>query len=139
MPTTCINYYYTYNPSASTRPFKVELIYYYPDINTIDKNYGVTTIGSGIEYQNVEDAFNVNMFLTKMVITFTRAATWNIVPFNGFVCTSKTYGATLHRPAYFKSSTIDTALMTLSSTTTTITLNWEGVHFTPVDTIVIAW
>ena len=117
----------------------MDVTYYFPTINDLYIDFGVATIGSGVEYFNLDGFWSLNFFKTKLVITFSDSATFNPASFNGFVATSLTSGATLTRPAYFKSSTVDTGLMYLSSTSTTITLNWQGVSFTPYDKIVIGW
>jgi len=74
-----------------------------------------------------------------MIITYFDSGRWSPASFNGFVVTSVTNGADLPQPAYFISSTINTSLMTLTSTSTTITLNWQGASFTVRDKIVIGW
>ena len=117
----------------------MDVTYYYPNINDLYVDYGVATIGSGVEYHNLDRICSLNVYKTKMVITFSNYITWNTASFNGFVTTSLTSGATLTRPAYFISSTVNTALMTLTSTSTSITLNWQGVSFTPADILIIGW
>ena len=58
--------------------------------------------------------------------------------FFGIVATSLTSGAYLPQPAYFISSTAANPGI-LTSTATTIALNWAEVTFMPGDTIVIGW
>jgi len=117
----------------------VDVTYYFPTINDLYNDYGVATIGSGVEYPNLDGFYSLNVYKTKLVITFSDFVTWSTASFNGFVGTSLTNGATLTRPAYFISSTVDTKLMTLTSNSTSITLNWQGVYFTPADILVIGW
>ena len=45
----------------------MELIQYYPDINTVARDFGPATVGPGVEYPYLYDIFSVNVFKTKMV------------------------------------------------------------------------
>jgi len=76
-----------------------------------------------------------------MTITFLGFGGWNpSATFNGPVFTLLTSGANLPQSAYFISSTINTSLMTLTSTPTTIALNWKDVgSYSSSDVIVIGW
>lgn len=129
-------------PFAVGGPYQVQLDYYYPNLNSpiTYSGAGVATIGPSFEYPDAHYGYvSVNMKLRKMIITFLLQASFASVEYNGFMVTSLTSGAYLPQPAYFFSSTIDTGLMTLTSTPTTIYLNWAGMPFTPSDVIVIGW
>jgi hypothetical protein len=129
-------------PFAVGGPYLVQLTYNFPDIYTVDTNEGLSTIGPYLEYPDPHyGAFSVNLKLRKMTITYLKSGGWNSgADFNGPVFTLLTSGANLPQPAYFISSTINTSLMTLTSTATTIALNWKNVgSFTPSDVIVIGW
>jgi hypothetical protein len=118
------------------------MTYNFPNIYTVNTYAGVATIGPFLEFPDGHNgAFSVNLKLRKMTITYLRSSGWNpFCDFNGPVFTLLTSGATLPQPAYFISSTIDTSLMTLTSTATTIALNWKDVgSWGPSDVIVIGW
>ena len=117
----------------------MDVTYYFPTINDLYIDFGVATIGSGVEYPNLQNIYSLNVYKTKMVITYSQSVTWTSCSFNGIVGTSLTSGVTLTRPAYFISSSVNPALMYLTSTPTSITLDWQGVSFMPYDTIVIGW
>jgi len=127
-------------PFAVGGPYQVQMTYNFPEVYTVYENLGVATIGPGVEYQ-FQNYFKVNLKLRKMIITYLTNDGWNSgVNFNGPVFTLLTSGANLPQPAYFISSTINTSLMTLTSTATTITLNWKNVDpFFSSDVIVIGW
>jgi len=127
------------SPFAVGGPYQARLVYYYPNINTVYSDLGISTIGPSVEYPSVVGCYSVNLKLKRMIITYFDSGFWNPTSFNGFVVTSVTNGADLPQPAYFISSTINTSLMTLTSTSTTITLNWQGASFTVRDKIVIGW
>jgi len=59
--------------------------------------------------------------------------------FWGPVVTSLTSGANLPQPAYFISYSTYSGPGILTSTATTIALNWDGLTFNPGDEIVIGW
>jgi len=129
-------------PFAVGGPYQVELLYYFPDLSSppFYDGVGVATIGPSLEYPLAHyQLFSVNLKLRKMIITFLASSTWSSGTFNGPVITSLTSGANLPQSAYFISSTINTSLMTLTSTPTTIALNWQGVSFNQGDMIVIGW
>ena len=136
-----LDYYIDVTPFAVQGPYQVELLHYYPDLyNVWHDGGGVATIGPSVEYPAVHYGnYRVNMKLRKMIITFLLTATWISSTFNGPVVTSLTSGANLPQSAYFISSTINTSLMTLSSTSTSISLNLQGVSFQAGDEIVIGW
>jgi hypothetical protein len=130
-------------PFADGGPYQVQLTYNFPDISTVESNRGVATIGPSLEFSDGHGngIFSVNLKLRKMIITYLVFSGWNSdATFNGPVFTLLTSGANLPQPAYFISSTINTSLMTLTSTATTIALNWKDVQsFGPSDKIVIGW
>lgn len=132
-------------PFAVAGPYQVDLVFYYPSLNNPDYNgVGVATIGPTVEYPSAYyGIFSVNMKLRKMIITFLVGFNWYTYDgsnfFTGVVASSLTSGAYLPQSAYFISSTIDTSLMTLQSSTTYFQLNWDGVTFVIGDTIVIGW
>ena len=106
-------------------------------------NLGVTTIGPSVEYPNGWTGFfSVDLKMRKMIITYLASVGYGGSSpdnFFGIVATSLTSGAYLPQPAYFISSTVDTSLMTLTSTPTTIALNYKGVIALSGYTIVIGW
>jgi hypothetical protein len=128
-------------PFAVPGPYQVELVYYWPDLNSPNYNGGgVATIGPSVEFPAAYYGyFSVNLKLRKMIITYLVSLSWSSATFNGPVITSLTSGANLPQPAYFISSPVDTSLMTLTSTATTIALNWQGLSFNQGDVIVIGW
>ena len=112
----------------------------YPNVYTVYESYGVATIGPNVEYSyGYYGYFSVNLKLRKMIITYFVSDGWISAEFLGIVVTSLTSGANLPQSAYFISSTINTSLMTLTSTPTTIALNWQGISYVPGDKIVIGW
>ena len=129
-------------PFAVGGPYQVEMVYYFPNFNSPDySGAGLAMIGPSVEYPSAYYGyFSVNLKLRKMIITYLTTHTWvSDVDFNGFVVASLTNGAYLPQPTYFISSPIDTSLMTLTSTATTISLNWQGLSFNQGDVIVIGW
>ena len=127
-------------PFAVGGPYQVDFVYYWPNLNSPDYLGGLATIGPSVEYPSAYYGyFSVNLRLRKMIITYLTTLGWSYGDFNGFVVTSLTNGAYLPQPAYFISSPIDTSLMTLTSTATTISLNWRGLSFNQGDVIVIGW
>ena len=74
-----------------------------------------------------------------MIITYFVSDGWISAEFLGIVVTSLTSGANLPQPAYFISSTINTSLMTLTSTATTIALDWQCLFINQGEEIVIGW
>ena len=105
-------------PFAVGGPYQVQLVYYYPDLNSPFSypGSGVATIGPSVEYPDAHYGyFSVNLKLRKMIITYLTTLSWvSDVDFNGFVVTSLTNGATLPQPAYFISSPFDTSLCVCS-------------------------
>jgi len=135
-----IDYYIDVTPFAVGGPYQVELTMNYPNVYTVYESYGVATIGPNVEYSyGYYGYFSVNLKLRKMIITYFVSDGWIPAEFLGIVVTSLTSGANLPQPAYFISSTINTSLMTLTSTPTTIALNWQGISYVPGDKIVIGW
>ena len=126
-------------PFAVGGPYLVQLMYYFPDLNSPIFDAGVATIGPSVEYPSVYyEFFSVNLRLRKMIITFLQSPSWVNAEFLGPVVTSLTNGATLPQPAYFISYTTNNP-GTLTSTATTIYLNWQNLYFYQGDTIVIGW
>ena len=117
-------------PFAVPGPYQVELTLNYPDISTVLNSGGVATIGPSVEFPNGYNGYySVNMKLRKMTITFQRTFGWACgIEFLGPVVTSLTSGAYLPQPAYFISYTAANP-GTLTSTATTIALNWECLSF----------
>jgi hypothetical protein len=114
-------------PFAVGGPYLVQLMYYYPDLNSPYFSPGVEYIGPSVEYPDpFFGQFSVNLKLRKIIITYLNSGGYGTADFNGPVFTSLTSGAYLPQPAYFISSTIDTSLMNLTSTPTTIALNLQG-------------
>jgi len=76
-----------------------------------------------------------------MTITHLMAVSWGgtYPDFFGPVVTSLTSGANLPQPAYFISYSTTNGPGILTSTPTTIALNWQGLTFYPGDYIVIGW
>ena len=129
-------------PFAVGGPYQVEMVFYWPNLNSPDySGAGVATIGPSVEYPIAYyETFSVNLRLRKIIITFFVSGSWDSnAEFNGPVFTSLTSGAYLPQPAYFISSTIDTSLITLTSTPTTISLSWPGLTVNYGDVIVIGW
>jgi len=127
-------------PFAVPGPYQVQLLYYYPDLNSIYTNDGVATIGPSVEFPAAHYGyFSVNLKLRKMIITFLVSPSWSPGTFNGPVITSLTSGANLPQPAYFISYSTYQGPGILTSTATTIALNWQGLSFNPGDVIVIGW
>ena len=133
-----IDYYIDVSPFAVSGPYQVQLTFNSGDYPFYDA--GVATIGTSVEYPSTYyGIFSFNLKLRKIIITHLSTHSWGVNSFYGPVITSLTSGANLPQPAYFISSTINTSLMTLSSTPTTIALNLQGVFFQPGDEIVIGW
>ena len=126
-------------PFAVPGPYQVELVYYWPDLNNPNYNGGgVATIGPSVEFPAAYYGyFSVNLKLRKMIITYLVSLSWSSATFNGPVITSLTTGANLPQSAYFISYTTYPGILT--STATTIALNWAGVPFNVGDAIVIGW
>ena len=122
----------------------MQVVEYYPNLNRPIRNSGLAMIGPTVEYPafggNTNSACSIDLQLRKMIYTCGYAY-WGDegADFDGIVVTILTRGAYLPQPAYFISSTIDTSLMTLTSTPTTIALNYKGVIALSGYTIVIGW
>jgi len=126
-------------PFAVPGPYQVELVYYWPDLNSPNYNGGVATIGPSVEFPAAYYGyFSVNLKLRKMIITYLVSLSWYSAAFSGPVITSLTSGANLPQSAYFISYTAANP-GTLTSTATTIALNWQGLSFNQGDMIVIGW
>ena len=127
-------------PFAVPGPYQVELVYYWPDLNNPNYNGGgVATIGPSVEFPAAYYGyFSVNLKLRKMIITYLVSLSWYSAAFSGPVITSLTSGANLPQSAYFISYTAANP-GTLTSTATTIALNWQGLSFNQGDVIVIGW
>ena len=137
-----LDFYIDATSFAVGGPYQVQLTYNFPDIYTVNTYEGAATIGPFLEFPNQHyGTFSVNLKLRKMTITFLGFGGWNpSATFNGPVFTLLTSGANLPQSAYFISSTINTSLMTLTSTPTTIALNWKDVgSYSSSDVIVIGW
>ena len=128
-------------PFAVGGPYQVQLTLNYPDISTVYNSDGVATIGPSVEYPNAYYGFySVNLKLRKMTITHLISASLaGDFSFAGIVVTSLTSGANLPQPAYFISYSTYSGPGILTSTATTIALNWDGLSFNQGDTIVIGW
>ena len=114
-------------------------MYYFPDLNSPIFDAGVATIGPSVEYPDAfYGQFSVNLKLRKIIINFLTSVNYGTADFNGPVFTSLTSGAYLPPPAYFISSTAANPGI-LTSTATTIYLNWQNLYFYQGDTIVIGW
>ena len=102
---------------------------------------GVATIGPSVEYPNAYYGnYGFNLKLRKMTITHLASTGWNgLGSFIGPVVTSLTSGAYLPQPAYFISYSTYMGPGILTSTATTIALNWDGLSFSLGDEIVIGW
>jgi hypothetical protein len=138
-----LDYNIDVTPFAVGDPYQVQLLHYFPNLsNYYSDGVGVATIGPSVEYPNAHYGnyrVEINSSWSRMTITFLTTAQWSYGTFNGPVVTSLTSGANLPRSAYFFSSTINTSLMTLTSTATSIALNMAGVSFNTGDEIVIGW
>ena len=137
-----LDYYIDVTPFAVPGPYQVQLTLNYPNVYTIYESYGVATIGPSVEYSNgYYGVFSVNLKLRKMIITHLYSSGWNTggSEFVGPVVTSLTSGANLPQPAYFISYSTYSGPGILTSTATTIALNWDGLSFNPGDEIVIGW
>ena len=133
--------YIDVTPFAVGGPYQVQLFINYPNIYTTAVNLGVSTIGPSFEYPNGWNGyFSVNIKLRKMIITHLLDVDWGgfTYEFFGPVVTSLTSGAYLPQPAYFISSTAANP-GTLTSTATTISLNWQGIIFHQGEEIIIGW
>jgi hypothetical protein len=125
-------------PFAVGGPYQVQLTLNYPDIYTVYNSEGVATIGPSVEYPNAYlGYYSVDLKLRKLTITHKLVSNWIMAEFLGIVVTSLTSGAYLPQPAYFISYTTYPGILT--STATTIALNWAGVPFNVGDAIVIGW
>ena len=111
-----------------------------PDISTVYYSDGVATIGPSVEYPNAYFGYySFNLKLRKMTITFPYSFSWACdTEFLGPVVTSLTSGAYLPQPAYFISYTAANPGI-LTSTATTIALDWKCLSFYQGDEIVIGW
>ena len=128
-------------PFAVGGPYQVELAYYYPNLNSpFYDGGGVATIGPSVEYPYAFYGYwSVNLKLRKMTITFQVTFWCNCgVEFLGIMVISLTSGANLPQPAYFISYTTANP-GTLTSTATTIALDWQCLSFNQGEEIVIGW
>ncbi len=136
-----LDYYIDVTPFTVGGPYQVQLTLNYPTIYTVVNDDGVATIGPSVEYPNAYFGYySVNLKLRKMTITFLYNVGWPCYgsTFWGPVVTSLTSGANLPQPAYFISyNTVNPG--TLTSTATTIALNWACLSHQYGDTIVIGW
>ncbi len=124
-------------PFAVSGPYLVQIDFYHDGYEWTD-GFGLATIGPNVEYPAAfYGYFSVNLKLRKMIITFLVSLGWGSGEFLGPVVTSLTSGAYLPQPAYFISYTNNPG--TLTSTPTTISLNWRDLNFNQGDTIVIGW
>jgi hypothetical protein len=114
--------------------------YYYPDLMSPYSNAdnGNKVVGAGIEVSNISD-FQGTMDIsdTNILIDFSGSASWNGSSFNGWVL-SDVLGAI----DAFTSVTINAAtnlvgfdLSRISFTANAISVNWQGLSFSP-DTVV---
>ena len=128
-------------PVAVSGPYQVQLTLNYPDIYTVYISDGVATIGPSVEYPNAYYGYySFNLKLRKMTITHLASTYWGgLGSFAGPVVTSLTSGANLPQPAYFISYSTYSGPGILTSTATTIALNWVGLSFNQGDEIVIGW
>ena len=126
-------------PFAVPGPYQVQLTINYNDYVYTD--LGVATIGPSVEFPNGwYGYFSVNMKLRKMTITHLMNVYWiGGDQFWGPVVTSLTSGANLPQPAYFISYSTYQGPGILTSTPTTIALDWKGLTFYQGDYIVIGW
>jgi hypothetical protein len=140
VPVSPLDYYIDVTPFAIGGPYQVQLISYFPDLNSVYENLGVATIGPSVEYPYVNSGYySVNLKLRKMIITFFVSVSWGYADFNGLVVTSLTSGANLPQAVYFISYSTYSGPGILTSTPTTIGLNWNGLTFNQGDVIVIGW
>jgi hypothetical protein len=137
-----LDYYIDATPFAVGGPYQVELTLNYPYIYNVYWGDGVATIGPSVEYPYAYAGYySVNLKLRKLTITFSYSLGWTCdsdVEFVGPVVTSLTSGAYLPQPAYLISYTAANP-GTLTSTATTIALNWKCLNFNYGDVIVIGW
>jgi hypothetical protein len=131
-------------PFAVGGPYQVQLTINVGDMysNYVLYDLGVATIGPSVEFPNGYNGyFSVNMKLRRMTITFFINVGWGgtYPDFFGPVVTSLASGANLPQPAYFISYSTYSGPGILTSTPTTIALNWAGLTFLPGDVIVIGW
>jgi len=136
-----LDYYIDVTPFAIGGPYQVKLTFNYPDISTVYFSDGVATIGPSVEYPNAYYGYvRFNLKLRKLIITHLIGGYWDAGgSFWGPVVTSLTSGANLPQPAYFISYSTYSGPGILTSTATTIALNWDGLTFNPGDEIVIGW
>ena len=128
-------------PFAVGGPYQVELTINCCNIYSVEANLGVATIRPGVEYPNGWNGwFSVDLKLRKMTITYlANVGYYSGSAFIGIVATSLTSGAYLPQPAYFISYSTYSGPGILTSTATTIGLNWRGLTFNQGDVIVIGW
>ena len=127
-------------PFAVGGPYQVELTINCCNIYSVEANLGVATIRPGVEYPNGWNGwFSVDLKLRKMTITHLTNISFGSAEFFGIVATSLTSGAYLPQPAYFISYSTYSSPGILTSTATTIALNWQGLQFNYGDVIVIGW
>ena len=128
-------------PFAVGGPYQVELTMN-ADLGPF-ANLGVTTIGPSVEYPNGWTGFfSVDLKMRKMIITYLASVGYGGSSpdnFFGIVATSLTSGAYLPQPAYFISYSTYSGPGILTSTATTISLNWAGLTLMQGDKIVIGW
>ena len=132
-----IDYYIDVSPFAVSGPYQVQLTFNSGDYPFYDA--GVATIGTSVEYPSTYyGIFSFNLKLRKIIITHLSTHSWGVNSFYGPVITSLTSGANLPQPAYFISSTAANPGI-LTSTATTISLNWQNLILYQGEEIVIGW
>jgi hypothetical protein len=136
-----LDYYIDVTPFAVGGPYQVQLTINVDDYAAVD--LGVATIGPSVEFPlGWNGQFSVNMKLRKMTIThLINNVNWGDTYPSSFgpVFTLLTSGANLPQPAYFISYSTYSGPGILTSTPTTISLNWAGLTFYEGNYIVIGW
>jgi len=136
-----LDYYIDVTPFAVGGPYQVQLTFNFPDISSVYYSDGVATIGPSVEYPNAFYGYvRFNLKLRELIITHLIGGDWDGgYSFWGPVVTSLTSGANLPQPVYFISYSTTNGPGILTSTPTTIALNWQGLTFYRGDYIVIGW
>ena len=118
---------------------QVHLQYWYPDSASLYSDHGYQYINNGVTYPSF-GGDHVSMTVTdnQLTVNFLYDVEWTTAEFNGWVLTDITGGLDFSDARILQSS-VSTSLFTLTSTTTTISVNWAGSYFSISDVIVIGF
>jgi hypothetical protein len=118
---------------------QVRLQYWFPTSTSLYSEHGYQYINNGVTYPSFGDNL-VSMTVTdnQLTITFRSNVSWTPAEFNGWVLTDVTGGLDFSDARILQSS-VSTSLFRLTSTTTTISVNWAGSSFSVSDVIVIGF